>query len=102
MGEECSSCKLCSEQDEIRAEPTSMINNIPLTNKANQEINKHQSLKTSQKSTNQSVASQISNNDNNNNNTNENKKIKYKRKEGRKSTLDSIKFNDKNKSDFEE
>ena len=103
MGEECSSCKLCSEQDEIRAEPTSMINNIPLTNKTNQEINKHQSLKTSQKSTNQTVTSQISNNDNNNNNnTNENKKIKYKRKEGRKSTLDSIKFNDKNKSDFEE
>ena len=39
MGEECSSCKLCSEQDEIRAEPTAMINNIPLTNKTNQEIN---------------------------------------------------------------
>ena len=104
MGEECSTCKLCSEQeqDEIRAEPTTIINNNPLlSKKQNQEINTHQSHKTSQKSTNQTVTSNISNY-NNNDLSNEYKKIKFKRKEGRKSTLDSIKFNDKRKSEFEE
>ena len=102
MGEECSTCKRCSDQDEIRAE-TSITANPILTKDANSLV-KDKSLKTSQKSTNHTIISSISNNLIHP--TPPKKKIqkekKFKRKEGRKSTLDSIKFNSKRKSEFEE
>ena len=99
MGEECSTCRMCSDQDEIRAE-TTMINKPIIKNKNEKGIMEDRTLKTSQKSTNHTVNSSKTNEDNNN--TNKIACNKYKRKEGRKSTLDSIKFSDKKKSEFEE
>ena len=98
MGEECSTCRLCSDQEEIRAD-TTMINKPIIKNKNGKGIIEKRTQKTSQKSTNHTVNSSQTNEENNNN------KIecdKYKRKEGRKSTLDSIKFSDKKKSEFED
>jgi len=98
MGEECSTCRLCSDQEEIRAD-TTMINKPIIKNKNGKGIIENRTQKTSQKSTNHTVNSSQTNEENNNN------KIacdKYKRKEGRKSTLDSIKFSDKKKSEFED
>ena len=99
MGEECSTCRMCSDQDEIRAE-TTMINKPIIKNKNEKGIMEDRTHKTSQKSTNHTVNSFKTNEDNNN--TNKIACNKYKRKEGRKSTLDSIKFSDKKKSEFEE
>ena len=98
MGEECSTCRMCSDQDEIRAE-TTMINKPIIKNKNEKGIMEDRTHKTSQKSTNHTVNSSKTNEDNN---TNKIACNKYKRKEGRKSTLDSIKFSDKKKSEFEE
>ena len=106
MGEECSTCRICSDKDEIRTDTSIINNNIIIKNKNEKGIMKEKSHKTSQKSTNQTVTSLQSNNNNNEENMNNiNNKIecnKYKRKEGRKSTLDSIKFTEKKKSEFEE
>ena len=99
MGEECSTCRMCSDQDEIRAE-TTMINKPIIKNKNEKGIMEDRTHKTSQKSTNHTVNSSKTNEDYNN--TNKIACNKYKRKEGRKSTLDSIKFSDKKKSEFEE
>ena len=98
MGEECSTCRLCSDQEEIRAD-TTMINKPIIKNKNGKGIIENRTQKTSQKSTNHTVNSSQTNEENNNNKIECNK---YKRKEGRKSTLDSIKFSDKKKSEFEE
>ena len=108
MGEECSTCRICSDKDEIRTDTTTIIKNDKIIKNKNEKgIMKEKSHKTSQKSTNQTVTSLQSNNNNNNeeNMNNISNKIecnKYKRKEGRKSTLDSIKFTEKKKSEFEE
>ena len=102
MGEECSSCKLCTDQEEIRAEST-MINKPIIKNKNEKGLIEERNHKTSQKSTNHTVNSSNSHiNKENMNNINKISCNKYKRKEGRKSTLDSIKFTDKKKSEFEE
>ena len=104
MGEECSTCKMCSDQDEIKAE-TTMINNPIIMNKNEKGIVEERNNKTSQKSTYHTMNSFKSKKNEENMNNNNNNKIscdKYKRKEGRKSTLDSLKFNDKKKSEFEE
>ena len=98
MGEECSTCRLCSDQEEIRAD-TTMINKPIIKNKNGKGIIENRTQKTSQKSTNHTVNSSQTNEENNNNKIDCNK---YKRKEGRKSTLDSIKFSDKKKSEFED
>ena len=98
MGEECSTCRLCSDQEEIRAD-TTMINKPIIKNKNGKGIIENRTQKTSQKSTNHTVNSSQTNEENNNNKIECNK---YKRKEGRKSTLDSIKFSDKKKSEFED
>ena len=101
MGEECSTCRMCSDQEEIRAEST--LNNNPIIKNKNEKgISKEKSHKTSQKSTNHTVISIQSNNEEKNMNNNKIECNKYKRKEGRKSTLDSIKFSDKKKSEFED
>ena len=103
MGEECSTCRMCSDQEEIKAE-TTMINNPIITNKNEKGIVEERINKTSQKSTYHTMNSFKSkkNEENMNNNNNKISCDKYKRKEGRKSTLDSLKFNDKKKSEFEE
>jgi len=98
MGEECSTCRLCSDEEEIRAD-TTMINKPIIKNKNEKGIKEDRTHKTSQKSTNHTVNSSQTNEENNNNKIECNK---YKRKEGRKSTLDSIKFSDKKKSEFED
>ena len=90
MGEECSSCKLCTDQEEIRAEST-MINKPIIKNKNEKGLIEERNHKTSQKSTNHTVNSSNSHiNKENMNNINKISCNKYKRKEGRKSTLDSI------------
>ena len=72
-------------------------------NKNGKDILNERSHKTSQKSTYHTVKSnKSSNNDKYIDNNNKILCNKYKRKEGRKSTLDSIKFTDKKKSEFEE
>ena len=101
MGEECSTCRICSDQDEIRAD-TTMNNNPIIKNKNEKGISKEKSHKTSQKSTNHTVISIQSNSDEKNMNKNKIECRKYKRREGRKSTLDSIKFSDQKKTEFEE
>ena len=102
MGEECSTCRICTDQEEIRAEST-IGNNPIITNKNGKDILNERSHKTSQKSTYHTVKSnKSSNNDKYIDNNNKILCNKYKRKEGRKSTLDSIKFTDKKKSEFEE
>ena len=103
MGEECSTCRMCSDQEEIKAE-TTMINNPIIMNKNEKGIVEERNNKTSQKSTYHTMNSFKSkkNEENMNNNNNKISCDKYKRKEGRKSTLDSLKFNDKKKSEFEE
>ena len=104
MGEECSTCRMCSDQEEIKAE-TTMINNPIIMNKNEKGIVEERNNKTSQKSTYHTMNSFKSKKNEENMNNNNNNKIscdKYKRKEGRKSTLDSLKFNDKKKSEFEE
>ena len=101
MGEECSTCRICSDQDEIRAD-TTMNNNPIIKNKNKKGILKEKSHKTSQKSTNHTVISIQSNSDEKNMNKNKIECRKYKRREGRKSTLDSIKFSDQKKTEFEE
>ena len=97
MGEECSSCKTCCDQQEIRNNETRFTGTHNISNN-NQNISK------------------LNNNGNNNNlikqpninvqqnniNQKNNQKHKFRRKEGRKSTLDSISFNEQKKNEFEE
>ena len=102
MGQECSTCKTCTDQEEIRAEQSISANHI-VTKTANGII-KDKIHKTSQKSTNLTVTTSQTNNNNiiKTPIQKKNNIQKYKRKEGRKSSLDSIKFNSKKKSEFEE
>ena len=104
MGQECSTCKTCADQEEIRAEQSISSNHIIKKN-ANGII-KDKSNKTSQKPTNLTVTTSQTNNIKSKSpqtqKKNSSKIQKYKRKEGRKSTLDSIQFNSKKKSEFEE
>ena len=101
MGEECSACNRCSDHQEIRA-ITSITVNPLVTNNVSHKL-KEKSLKTSQKPTNHTINSSKSNNQPKTprKRSQQNDK-KFKRKEGRKSTLDSLKFNSKKKSEFEE
>ena len=101
MGEECSTCKRCSDQEEIRAETS--ITTKPIVTKNANSLIKDKTHKTSQKSTNQTITSSHSNNMiQTPKKPIQQKDNKFKRKEGRKSTLDSIKFSSKKKSEFEE
>ena len=83
MGEECSTCRICTDQEEIRAEST-IGNNPIITNKNGKDILNERSHKTSQKSTYHTVKSnKSSNNDKYIDNHNKILCNKYKRKEGR-------------------
>ena len=94
MGQECTTCKTCTDQEEIKAEQSISANHI-VTKTANGVKDKIH--KTSQKSTNQTATTSQTNNNNTKSPQIQKKYInqKYKRKEGRKSTLDSIIFNSK-------
>ena len=100
MGQECSNCKNCTDQDEICAEPSITAKAI-LTN-TGKTILKETIHKTTQKSTNQTVTSAQTNIPTEINQDKKHQNSKYKRKEGRKSTLDSINFDSQKKSEFEE
>ena len=100
MGQECSTCRNCTDQDEIRAE--SSIIAKPILTHTKEEMVKDKINKTSQKSTNQTVTSAITNDKNSSHQPKKKQNSKYRRKEGRKSTLESIKFNSEKKSEFEE
>ena len=102
MGQECTTCKTCTDQEEIRAEQSISANHI--VSKTANNLIKDKINKTSQKSTNLTsvTTSQTNNNKIKTPIQKKNNIQKYKRKEGRKSTLDSIKFNSKRKSEFEE
>ena len=100
MGQECSTCKNCTDQEEIRAE-SSIIHN-PMSIKTGKEVLKEKIHKTTQKSTNQTVTTAQTNKPSQTNSHKKSQSVKYKRKEGRKSTLDSISFNSQKKSEFEE
>ena len=101
MGEECSACKRCSDQEEIKAETS--FTTKPIETKNANSLIKGKTHKTSQKSTNQTITTIQSNNlIQTPKKSRQKKDNKFKRKEGRKSTLDSIKFSSKKKSEFEE
>ena len=99
MGEECSSCRTCFDQQEIRSNETRFTgthiisnnnkNNIKIVDNNSNNLNKiiNQPKKISQKN---EITQKIK------------PKHKFKRKEGRKSTLDSISFNEQKKNEFEE
>ena len=97
MGQECSTCKTCTDQEEIRAETSISAKRIVTgINKDKDKIHK-----TTQKSTNHTASTSQTNN-HSPKNQKKTQNSKYKRKEGRKSTLDSIKFDSQKKSEFEE
>ena len=100
MGQECSNCRSCADQeDEIRAQ-SSISGNQIITKKIKEYEKIH---KTTQKSTNQTVTTAQTNKPiTQTNNHRKCQNIRYKRKEGRKSTLDSISFSSQKKSEFEE
>ena len=96
MGQDCSSCKICGDQEEIRAESSISSNNIISKNEYGSSKDKNH--KTIQKLTNTNTAttSQTYYQNQLTSSPKKSENQKYKRKEGRKSTLDSIKFSDKN------
>ena len=97
MGQECSTCKTCTDQEEIRAETSISAKRIVTgINKDKDKIHK-----TTQKSTNHTASTSQTNN-HSPKNQKKTQNSKYKRKEGRKSTLDSIKFDSQKKSEFDE
>ena len=101
MGQECSTCRTCADQEEIRAQTSISAKRIETRTGINKE--KDKILKTTQKSTNHTASTAQTNNQTQSPNIQKKTQIsKYKRKEGRKSTLDSIKFDSKKKSEFEE
>ena len=111
MGEECSSCKTCLDQHEIRSNETRFTGTHIITN------NNKNAIKVNNNNNNNLNNNYNSNNINNTNNImNQQKgyiqqknqiqknkqKHKFRRKEGRKSTLDSMSFNEQKKNEFEE
>ena len=101
MGQECSNCRTCTDQEEIRAE--SSISANPVLSKTGKELLIEKIHKTTQKSTNHTVTTSQTNKPTQANSLKNNQNNKrYKRKEGRKSTLDSISFTSQKKSEFEE
>ena len=105
MGEECSSCKTCCDQQEIRSNETRFTGTHIISNnnknniKSNTDNNKNNLINQPK-----IIVQQKNNNPTQKNNSaQKNKpKKKFKRKEGRKSTLDSISFDEQKKNEFEE
>ena len=111
MGEECSSCKTCLDQHEIRSNETRFTGTHIITNNNKNAIkvnnNNNNNLNNNYNSNNINNTNNIMNQQKGNiqqkNQIQKNKqKHKFRRKEGRKSTLDSMSFNDQKKNEFEE
>ena len=97
MGEECSSCKTCCDKQEIRSNETRFTgtHNISNNNQNISKLNNNNNYNNLIKQPNINIQK--------NNIIQKNKqKHKFKRKEGRKSTLDSMSFNEQKKNEFEE
>ena len=126
MGETCSACKACTDQQEIRKTNsryniTEIINNSK-KNKKSPNINNNINILNQAKISIQNIHYNNNITNNNQNPINKKKNIvnlnettnsdqspkintikpKFRRKDGRKSTLDSISFNEQKKSEFEE
>ena len=87
MGQECSNCKTCTDQEEIRAEKSVAINHIVTKNPNG--IIKDKNNRSSQKLTNLTITTSQTHNNSIKTPILNLKKIhnqKYKRKEGRKTT----------------
>ena len=103
MGEECSACKACVDQHEIRSNETHYTGTHIISNN-----NKNNNAKNNKNNNNNKIIQPkiiVTQNNiiNNSNKSAKNKsKSNIRRKEGRKSTLDSISFNEQKKSEFEE
>ena len=94
MGEECSSCKTCCDQQEIRSNETRFTGTHIISNNNKNNLINQPKIIVQQKNNNPTQK---------NNSAQKNKpKKKFKRKEGRKSTLDSISFDEQKKNEFEE
>ena len=111
MGEECSSCKTCLDQHEIRSNETRFTGTHIITNNNKNVIksnnNNNNNLNNNYNSNNINNTNNIMNQQKGNiqqkNQIQKNKpKHKFRRKEGRKSTLDSMSFNEQKKNEFEE
>ena len=97
MGEECSACRACVDQHEIRSNETHLTGTHIINNN-----NKNSIIINKDNNKNKIIQPRIIVKQNNQSNKTNKSKPKIKRKEGRKSTLDSISFNDQKKSEFEE
>ena len=97
MGEECSACRACVDQHEIRSNETHLTGTHIINNN-----NKNSIIISKDNNKNKIIQPRIIVKQNNQSNKINKSKPKIKRKEGRKSTLDSISFNDQKKSEFEE
>ena len=111
MGEECSICRTCCDQQEIRSNETRFTGTHIITsnNKNIIKSNNKKNIKSNNNNINNLINQPkiiVQENNNlvqKNNSTEINKqKHKFKRKEGRKSTLDSMSFNEQKKNEFEE
>ena len=112
MGEECSTCKSCADQQEIKSTETrfSGIRVITNNNQNNIKTNKNEIRDNNNNNINQGniIIKQNKRNYNINNrskSSSQNKNIQRKkilRKDRRKSTLDSISFSEQKKNEFEE
>ena len=106
MGEECSTCKNCADQHEIRSTETRFTGTHVITTNNNniakidrKEINNNNNKNNINQN---KITTQQKNLNNNSLQKRNSPKKNYKRKEGRKSTLDSFSFNEQKKSEFEE
>ena len=91
MGEDCSTCKRCSEVDEIRAEKS--ITTLRIISKNNNKFSKRDTME-NQHSLKTAPTEDEKNKNRNKKNNNQNEEYK--------TTLDFIRFNTRKKSEFEE
>ena len=112
MGEECSTCKICADQHEIKSTGTLFTGSHAIANNSlnNIKTNKNETRDNNKNNFNQNniMIKQIKRNYNINNRIKSssqdknNPRKKFLRKDGRKSTLDSISFSEQKKNEFEE
>ena len=99
MGEECSSCRTCFDQHEIRSNETRFTGTHIITNNNKNNI---KTVNNNANNLNKLISQPKETTQKNTLNQKNKPKNKFKRKEGRKSTLDSMSFNEQKKNEFEE
>jgi len=112
MGEECSTCKNCADQQEIKSTETRFTSTRAITNnnQINIKTNKNETRDNNNYNINQGriIIKQnkrnynINNRSKSSNQDKNNPRKKFLRKDRRKSTLDSISFSEQKKNEFEE